>query len=323
MKPSDVLAIMSSCRHVLYASPSSDSSARTIYGNLNWPTTVVGGNEYFLTIKNWKIDRGRFFTHGEVRSAAKVCIIGTQVEQNLFLPGEDSLGATIRINKIPFQVIGIQETRGAGINSDQDDVIYIPFTTMMQRINKRNYITQMMVAATSKDSMAIAKDEIKDLLRQRHHILSGDDDDFDIITQDEILKMIGDLIKTMTILLGTVASISLVVGGIGIMNIMLVSVTERVREIGIRMALGAKRKDILNQFLVEAVTQSVIGGVLGVGFGYGASAIVKSFTGWFINISPFSIILSLSFACIVGVFFGFYPAWQASRLDPIQALRHE
>lgn len=321
--PEDAKAIQKECKHVLYASPVMGAVAQVVHGNNNWSSNISGGDQHIDYIRGYDILDGRMFSREEVNSAAKVCVVGQVVIEKVFNTGEPVIGQTIRIKRIPFKIVGTLVPRGSAGDDDTDDVVIVPYTTHMRRINRRKSIGIVIASATSKDDMAKAKEEVTLLMRQRHRLKKGQDDDFFIRTQEEIMEMVNQFAKTFTLLFAAVASISLLVGGIGIMNIMLVSVNERIREIGIRMALGAKRWDILKQFLIEALTLSLIGGILGLGFGYGASAIIKAAFKWNIHISAFSIMISLSFASAVGVFFGFYPAWKASKLEPIQALRHE
>lgn len=323
MRPEDAQAIQEYCQHVLYTSPFIRRSGLIIYKNRNTEAIVAGANENIFYIEDWEIEEGYFFGEAEVSSAAKVCVIGSEIKKNLFLPGENCLGENIRINRIPFQITGVLKSKGVSGMESRDEVIYIPYTTMMQRLYSNSYITSLIASATSREDSALARDEITSVLRQRHRLRSGEGDDFLIYTQEEIVEMIEEFVRNMTLLLGSVASVSLLVGGIGIMNIMLVTVTERIKEIGIRMAVGARRKDIMIQFLVESVTLSLSGGIIGIGLGYGTSYLLKKLTTWKIFVSPFSIVLAVTFASAVGIFFGIYPAYKASRLDPIEALRHE
>lgn len=320
----DCAAIQKDCKHVLFASPNISQPVKTVQGDHNWSTQLIGGSENMDFIQGWKVQDGRFVTPGEVNSAAKVCVIGSSVRDSLFNVDDPVLGEMIRINRIPFKVVGVFEARGTSGIQDQDDFIFMPYTTMMQRIYRRKSI-RLIASGTAMEDLSRAKEEVLEIIKQRRRMKADVDpsDYFEVRTQEEIIDMVNKFTRTFTIFLGAVASISLLVGGIGIMNIMLVSVAERIREIGIRMAVGAKGRDILIQFLVEAMTLSFFGGLLGVGFGYIASAVVKMITQWNLYVSPFSIILAISFASAVGIFFGFYPAWKASKLDPIQALRHE
>jgi len=326
-------AICQECPSVLAASPVVFSSGQLIAGNLNWYCEQIRGvNSLYLTVRNWHLARGRFFTQGEISSAAKVCVIGQTVADNLF-PTSDPLGKTIRIKKIPFQVIGMLEAKGANMfGQDQDNVVNPPFSTVQKRLRGSpfNNVDILLVSARSADRMEEASNEIKTLLRERHRIRKGVDNDFEVRNTSEIAKVLNTISTVMTLLLGAVASVSLLVGGVGIMNIMLVSVTERTREIGIRMAIGARPRDILRQFLIEAIVLSTLGGVIGVVLGIAVAVGVTYaintylvYAQWPIKISVESIIVALVFAGSVGMFFGFYPARKASKLDPIEALRYE
>ena len=323
MKVADSKAIMAECPHIEYATPYITVSGRAIHKNKNYSTTVYGVNEYLPIIGSWNIDQGNFFSEQEVVSAAKVCVIGQEIVDNLYDMDENPIGTIIRINKIPFKVIGVLESKGTSGANNNDDVIFIPLTTAMQRLYRYDYIMMIMASATDREDSAKAKNEVEMLLRQRHKIKKGDDDDFQIMTQEEIIKMVEDQLKVFAILLGAIASVSLFVGGIGIMNIMLVSVTERIREIGIRMAIGATAKNIRDQFLIEAIVLSLMGGILGIGLGYLITYIISKAAKWPVIVSFESIFLAIAFSTIIGVFFGFYPAWKASNLDPIEALRQE
>jgi putative ABC transport system permease protein len=319
----DAKAIEEHCKYVDYASPGLRTRTQVIYRNNNWNTAVFGGNENFDIIRNWKIAEGRFYQKNEVESNAKVAVIGSIVKEELF-GNSPALDEMIRINKIPFRVIGILEAKGqSGFGGNTDDVIIMPYTTAMQRIYRRTNIPSIHVSATSRQDSDKAKEEITTLLRQRHHLRDDMEDDFTIRAQEDWQRSSDEANRVLTTLLATIASISLLVGGIGIMNIMLVSVTERVREIGIRLALGARQKDILLQFIIEAALLSILGGIIGVFLGIGISALISRIAGWATLISVESIVISLIFSAFIGIFFGFYPAWQASKLDPIQSLRSE
>ena len=323
LKVEDSDAIQRDCPHVQYTTPFVPVSGRAIQKNKNWSPNIYGVNEYYPYIGNWEMENGGFFSRQDVISAAKVCVIGKEVEDNLYDMGEDPVGTIIRIERIPFKVVGVLKSKGASGGGDADNVVYIPYKTAMQRLYRYNYIPVIMASAVSREDSSKAKDEVESLLRQRHKIQKGGDDDFQIMTQAEIIKMVEDQLKIFTILLSAVASVSLLVGGIGIMNIMLVSVTERIREIGIRMAIGATAKDIRNQFLIEAVVLSILGGIFGIGLGYLITYFISRAAKWPVIVSPESILLALAFSSAVGIFFGFYPAWKASKLDPIDALRQE
>jgi putative ABC transport system permease protein len=329
----DAYAVSKDCPAVLAASPIVNDRGQLVAGNLNWYADEISGvNAFYLTVRNWQMARGDFFTQADIRSAAKVCVIGQTVADNLF-PTADPLGKTIRIKKIPFQVIGILEPKGANMfGQDQDNIVVAPISTVQKRLRGStfNNVDVLFASARSADRMEDAVGEIKDLLRERHRIRKGGSDDFEVRNTSEVAKVLSTITTVMTLLLGSVASVSLMVGGVGIMNIMLVSVTERTREIGIRMAIGARPRDILRQFLVEAILLSTIGGMIGVVLGIAAALSVTYginnylvYAKWPVKISIESIIVALVFAGSVGMFFGFYPARKASKLDPIEALRYE
>ena len=322
----DADAIRRDCPSVLYAAPVLGGIAQVVYGNQNWSTLVTGTTPDMLYVRDWRLVEGRPFTDDEVRSASKVCLVGQTVVNNLF-GGIDPAGQIIRIKNAPFTVIGVLERKGQSpIGQDQDDVIYIPVTTAQKKIFGTAFpgmVRIIMVKARSAEDMGAAEKEITELLRQRHHIGRKQDDDFTVRNLTQMMQAAEQATKVMTLLLGSVASVSLLVGGIGIMNIMLVSVTERTREIGIRMAVGAKTWDIRLQFLIEALILSLIGGLFGIIIGVSGSSVFSSIAGWPTIVSVVSILLAFSFSGMVGIFFGFYPAYKASLLDPIEALRHE
>jgi putative ABC transport system permease protein len=319
----DVAAVRAEAPSVAYVSPMSRSGAQVVYGNSNWGTQVQGVGVEWPFIRSWNVALGSFFGENEVRSATKVVVLGSTVATALF--GDQSpIGSTVRIKNFPFRVIGVLETKGGSTQGqDQDDTVVAPYTTVMRLLKGRNRIDMFMASAVSQDAVEQAQTEIDALLRQRHRLPAGGDADFMIRSQQEIAQTANETSRTLSILLASAASISLLVGGIGIMNIMLVSVTERTREIGIRMAIGAKGKDILTQFLVEALTLSIAGGLIGILLGVGASRILAWKANWNIALPPESILLAFGFSAAIGVFFGFYPARKASRLDPIEALRYE
>lgn len=322
----DADAIQRECPSVLYVAPVLGGVAQVVYGSQNWSTVVTGTTPSMLDVRDWSLVEGRPFTDDEVRSAAKVCLLGQTVIDNLF-GGIDPVGQVIRIKNGPFTVIGVLERKGQSpIGQDQDDTIYIPVTTAQKKIFGTAFpgmVRIIMVKARSAEALGPAEREVAGLLRQRHRIGRKQDDDFTVRNLTQMMQAAEQASKVMTLLLGSVASVSLLVGGIGIMNIMLVSVTERTREIGIRMAVGAKTWDIRLQFLIEALILSLIGGAFGVIAGVSGSALLSRIAGWPTIVSVLSILLAFSFSGVVGIFFGFYPAYKASLLDPIEALRHE
>jgi putative ABC transport system permease protein len=311
------------------AAPALRGGAQVIYGNANWSTQIYGTTPEYLLVREWALASGRSFEPTEMSSAAKVCIIGSTVARELF-GSADPLDQVIRIKRVPFTVIGVLETKGQSMmGSDQDDIIVVPIGTARGRVlgsatqaKQRAVSTIWVKAAEGYDTKAVEED-VRALLRQRHRLQAGTDDDFSLRNLAEIMEAQEASSRVLSLLLAAVASVSLLVGGIGIMNIMLVSVTERTREIGLRMAVGARTRDILGQFLVEAITLSLIGGLIGVALGMGTSAAIAGFFGWRVLLSPESILLAVTFALAIGVFFGFYPARKAARLNPVEALRFE
>jgi putative ABC transport system permease protein len=304
-------------------SPEESTTAQAIANGRNWSTTVAGESPDYLKIRDWKLASGSMFTVREVRSAAKVAVIGSKTANELFGP-LNPVGQTVRVGNIPFVIIGLLESKGAGMGGqNQDDRIVIPYTTAMKRLTGDKYLRCINVQIVSSERMEIAQQQITSLLRQRHRLTTDRDNDFNIFNQKEIADTVNSISKIITLLLGSIAGISLVVGGIGIMNIMLVSVTERTREIGIRIAVGAQPGDIKLQFLIEAITLSLIGGGIGVLAGVGASKLVGVFVDFQAVVSPVSILLAFGVSFAIGVFFGYYPARKAAALDPIDALRYE
>jgi len=326
LKEDDAMAIVRECPAVMYVSPSVSARAQTVYGNKNWNTSISGTGDRYPEVRNWEVEFGTYFDEAMVKSAAKVCVLGADVKTNLF-EDEDAIGKVIRIKKIPFKVLGVLKKRGeSGGFGSRDDMLTIPYTTAMRRLQGIDYIQSADVRAVSTEAMPQAVVQIQELLRNRHRIAPGAEDDFTVRNMSEIAETAAQATQMMTVLLGSIAGISLLVGGIGIMNIMLVSVTERIREIGLRMAVGARERDILLQFLTEAIVLSLMGGIIGILVGVGSSKLLKNikmFASMNTVVSPESVILAFCFAAAIGIFFGFYPARKASRLDPIEALRYE
>lgn len=320
----DVLAIEKECPAVKYISPTVGSGGQIIFGNLNWSTRTTGVNTTYLDIRQWKLAFGENFTDADVKGGTKVCILGQTVVDNLFGEGVDPVDQTIRIRNKPFRVIGVLSKKGQNAaGQDQDDIVLAPYTTVLKRLSFSPWIGSAMISCVSAEAIPEATKQITELLRTRHKILPQDPDDFTIRNQSDIAQMQNQTNETMTILLACIAGVSLLVGGIGIMNIMLVSVTERTREIGIRMSVGAKSRDILTQFLIEAIVLSMLGGSIGIILGVSGSKILTQAVGWQTLITSFSIILSFGFSLAIGIFFGWYPARKAALLDPIDALRYE
>lgn len=320
----DITYIQNNSTLIDAVSPELDGSGQMVYGSSNWPTTIYSGNEDYPYIKKYEVDAGRMYTTQEIKSAAKVCLVGQTIIENIFSDGEDPIGKTIRFNNIPLKIIGTLKEKGDNtFGQDQDDMVLAPYTTVMKRLFRQNYLRAIVISAKSEDKIEETSAEITELLRLSHRLEESEDDDFEIRTQEELISNFGSISEMMLVLLGSIAAISLVVGGIGIMNIMYVSVTERTREIGLRMSVGGKGRDILRQFLFEALLLSIMGGIIGVGAGILASNIVESVLGWPILVTSHSVLLSFLFCTFIGVFFGWYPARKASALNPIEALRHE
>jgi putative ABC transport system permease protein len=322
----DADAILKECSAVQDVAPVLNGAAQVVYSNQNWSTGVYGTTPGMLNIRDWPLASGRPFTEQDVRSATKVCLLGMTVMENLF-GSIDPVGQVIRIKKVPFTVIGVLDRKGQSPQGqDQDDTIYIPVTTAQKKIFGTTFpgmVRTIMVKAKSSEDLNAAEKQIIELLRQRHHIGPKKDNDFTVRNLTQIMQVAEQSTKVMTLLLGAIASVSLLVGGIGIMNIMLVSVTERTREIGIRMSVGAKTWDIRLQFIIEALTLSLIGGIIGIIAGVTGSKVIAAFAGWSTIVSLLSIFMAFGFSGLVGIFFGFYPAYKASLLNPIDALRYE
>ncbi len=322
----DAEAIQKECSAVSNVAPVLNGVAQVVYGHQNWSTGVLGTAPSMLTVRDWPLSSGRSFTDQDVKSATKVCLLGQSVVDNLF--GDmDPVGQFIRIKNVPFTVTGVLAPKGQSAQGqDQDDTILIPVTTAQKKLFGTSFpgmVRIIMVKAKSTEDLSSAEKQINDLLRQRHRIGTKQDNDFTVRNLTQVMQTAEQSTKVMTLLLGAIASVSLLVGGIGIMNIMLVSVTERTREIGIRMAIGAKTWDIRLQFIIEALTLSLIGGVAGIILGISGSKLISTLAGWTTIISPLSVLLAFGFSGLVGIFFGFYPAYKASLLDPIEALRYE
>lgn len=312
------------CTYLSGISPNVSSSGQLVAGANNYPSSVSGVSMDYLTIRQLTVEQGEMFTENDIRTAAKVCVIGKTIVDNLFPDGSDPIGKVIRCNQIPFRIIGVLKSKGYNsMGMDQDDVVLAPYSTVMKRLLAQTYLSGIFASALTEDMTDEAVDEITTILRREHKLKETDDDDFTIRTQQELSSMLNTTTDLMTTLLACIAGISLVVGGIGIMNIMYVSVTERTREIGLRMSVGARGVDILSQFLIEAILISITGGLIGVIIGCGASFMIKTIAHWPVFIQPWSVLLSFLVCTVTGVFFGWYPAKKAADLDPIDALRYE
>ena len=312
------------CTYLSGISPNVSSSGQLVAGANNYPSSVSGVSMDYLTIRQLTVEQGEMFTENDIRTASKVCVIGKTIVDNLFPDGSDPIGKVIRCNQIPFRVIGVLKSKGYNsMGMDQDDVVLAPYSTVMKRLLAQTYLSGVFASALTEDMTEEAVDEITTILRREHKLKETDDDDFTIRTQQELSSMLNTTTDLMTTLLACIAGISLVVGGIGIMNIMYVSVTERTREIGLRMSVGARGVDILSQFLIEAILISITGGLIGVIIGCGASFMIKAIAHWPVFIQPWSVLLSFLVCTVTGVFFGWYPAKKAADLDPIDALRYE
>jgi putative ABC transport system permease protein len=322
LKLADVEAIARKYGSAVQVAPQVSGSVQLKWRNQNTFTSVTGTTPEFVTVNNQPVERGRVFTEREVSGARPVCILGTTVVENLF-GRSDPVGQRIRIKNIPFEVIGVLKSKGTGGRHDPDDTVIVPISVAMRRLFGQDHVNRIFVAANQGRPLGESADDLTKFLRRRHRIREGKEDDFNVRTQTEILETFTETSRTFTLLLASIAAVSLVVGGIGVMNIMLVSVTERTREIGIRKAVGAKRRDILIQFVVEALTLCLIGGLIGTGLGIGAAMLLSDLAGWRTIVTPDSILLAFSFSAVVGIGFGSYPAHKASKLHPIEALRYE
>lgn len=324
LKLQDYEDIVDETRFVSAVSPSVNSSGQAIYGANNAPTTVYGISPDYLEIRRYKVEDGDMFTEQDIQTAAKVCVVGKTVVDNLFPDGGNPVGKVIRFQKLPFRIVGVLESKGYNsMGMDQDDLILAPYTTIQKKVLAITHLQGITCSALKEEYTDQAIDEISEILRRNHKLKESDDDDFTIRSQQELSTMLTSTTDMMTVLLAAVAGISLLVGGIGIMNIMYVSVTERTREIGLRMSIGAKGIDILAQFLIESILISVTGGLIGVVFGVGAALVVNGVAHFPIYIQPWSVILSFAVCTVTGVFFGWYPAKKAAQLDPIEAIRYE
>jgi len=330
LKQEDYEAIKNECNYISAISPTVNSSGQFINGNNNTPSTIYGVNQDYLEIRQLKVADGEMFTDTDIKTSAKVCVLGQTIVDNLFPDGTDPIGKVVRFNSIPFRVVGVLKKKGYNsMGMDQDDLALAPYTTVMKRILAKTYLQGISCSAITEEASQPAQNQISEILRRNHKLkeatetTEADADDFTIRSQEEILSMMNSTMSTLTILLASVAGISLLVGGIGIMNIMYVSVTERTREIGLRMSVGARGIDILNQFLIESILLSVTGGIIGVLLGVGISMSIKYGLHMSMIIEPWSIIMSFAVCTITGVFFGWYPAKKAADLDPIEAIRYE
>lgn len=323
LKLADYESIVSQSNYLAKITPTVNASGQAIFGANNTPTSLYGVNDQYLDIRGYEVESGSFFDESDISKASKVCVVGKTVVDELFPSGEDPLGKVIRFNKIPMTIVGVLKSKGYNsMGMDQDDLIFAPYTTVQKRVLAITYIHGITASAISEEYSQEAIDEITEILQINHKIDIGQSNDFNVRSQQEMLETMSSVMDMLTILLGCVAGISLLVGGIGIMNIMYVSVTERTKEIGLRMSIGAKSRHILIQFLIEAIIISLVGGVIGVLLGVGASALVNMF-GWATQVQTSSIILSFAVCTVTGVFFGWYPSKKASQLNPIDAIRYE
>ena len=324
LKMTDYLALRNEAKLLKYVTPVGSGNGQAIVGANNWPTSIYGVNTEYLPIREWAVEEGSMFGQDEIDNLSKVAVIGRTIQKNLFPEGDSPIGQTIRFKNIPFKIIGILAAKGeSNFGQDQDDIIIAPYTTVQKRVLAQTYLQSIVASVITEDQAENAVNEVKTILERTHNIAADEENNFNVFSQQELISTFSSTSEMLTILLVAIASISLIVGGIGIMNIMYVSVKERTKEIGLRMAIGAKGKDILAQFLIESVLISITGGVVGVVIGLLATYVVKAFIGWPVSITFYSIVLSFLVCTITGVFFGWYPARKASDLEPITALRYE
>lgn len=324
LKPEDYNDIVAECPHISACTPQVNASGQLVYGANNAPGRVYGVNEEYLGIRKYEMERGSIFSAEDVRTYAKVCVVGETVVENLFPNGEDPIGKVIRFGKIPMTIIGVLKAKGSNsMGQDQDDVVFAPYTTVQKRMLAITYYQSIIASATAEGDTDAAVEEITKVLRRNHRLQDYEDDDFDIRSQEELVSTMSQTTELMTVLLACIAGISLLVGGIGIMNIMFVSVTERTKEIGLRMSIGAKENQIMLQFLIEAIMISITGGIIGIILGLVASWMVNFIAHWPVSVQTYSVILSFAVCTAAGIFFGWYPARKAARLDPIEAIRYE
>ena len=324
LKMTDYLALKNEAKLLKYITPVVSGNGQAIVGANNWPTSIYGVNTEYLPIREWAVEQGAMFGQDEIDNLSKVAVIGRTIQKNLFPDGDSPIGQTIRFKNIPFKIIGILAAKGeSNFGQDQDDIIIAPYTTVQKRVLAQTYLQSIVASAITEEEAENAVNQVKTILEHTHNIAPDQENNFNVFSQQELISTFSSTSEMLTILLVAIASISLIVGGIGIMNIMYVSVKERTKEIGLRMAIGAKGKDILAQFLIESVLISITGGVVGVVLGLLATYVVKAFIGWPVSITFYSIVLSFLVCTITGVFFGWYPARKASDLEPITALRYE
>ena len=324
LKMTDYLALRNEAKLLKYVTPVVSGNGQAIVGANNWPTSIYGVNTEYLPIREWAVEEGSMFGQDEIDNLSKVAVIGHTIQKNLFPEGDSPIGQTIRFKNIPFKIIGILAAKGeSNFGQDQDDIIIAPYTTVQKRVLAQTYLQSIVASVITEDQAENAVNEVKTILERTHNIAADEENTFNVFSQQELISTFSSTSEMLTILLVAIASISLIVGGIGIMNIMYVSVKERTKEIGLRMAIGAKGKDILAQFLIESVLISITGGVVGVVIGLLATYVVNAFIGWPVSITFYSIVLSFLVCTITGVFFGWYPARKASDLEPITALRYE